>query len=86
VQHSDLLYAQSVKDYISLKTKHGNYLVHMTMKFIEQLLPPDHFMRVHRSYLINKAAIKTLSRMQIQIGEEIIPVGENYRMNLVYLH
>jgi two-component system LytT family response regulator len=82
IQHDDLLIAQSVKDYIHLKTKQGNYLTHMTMKYLEELLPIGTFMRVHRSYLINRSAITLLGRQQLEIGGEKVPVGENYRQNL----
>jgi DNA-binding LytR/AlgR family response regulator len=82
VLHTELIYAQSVKDYISLKTEHGNYLVHMTMKYLEMLLPPDTFVRVHRSYIINKQNIKSIGRTKISVADEIIPIGENYRANI----
>jgi DNA-binding LytR/AlgR family response regulator len=82
IQHDDLLIAQSVKDYIHLKTRQGNYLTHMTMKYLEELLPAGTFIRVHRSYLINRSAITLLGRQQLEIGGEKVPVGENYRQNL----
>jgi DNA-binding LytR/AlgR family response regulator len=79
VMHADLRYAQSVKDYILLNTTQGNYLTHMTMKFLTELLPTDSFVRVHRSYLINKNCITTINRAQLNIGNEVIPIGENYK-------
>jgi two-component system LytT family response regulator len=79
VMHADLRYVQSVKDYILLNTTQGNYLTHMTMKFLTELLPTDNFVRVHRSYLINKNCITTINRAQLSIGNEVIPIGENYR-------
>jgi DNA-binding LytR/AlgR family response regulator len=82
IQHDDLLIAQSVKDYIHLKTKQGNHLTHMTMKYLEELLPAATFIRVHRSFLINRSAITLLGRQQLEIGGEKVPVGENYRQNL----
>lgn len=82
VQHTELLYAQSVKDYISIKTAHGNYLVHMTMKYLERLLPAGVFLRVHRSFMINKQHVSAIDRTRILIGEEVIPIGENYRANV----
>jgi DNA-binding LytR/AlgR family response regulator len=86
VCHADILYAQSVKDYISLKTKQCNFLIHMTMKFLEQSLPADQFVRVHRSYLINKAAITAVERQQVFVGKELIPVSESYRDNLASIN
>ena len=80
--HSDLLYAQSVKDYILICTKSGNHLTHMTMKYLAELLPSPPFLRVHRSYLVNRDAIYQVERNSIRVNNEIIPIGENYRGNL----
>lgn len=54
----------------------------MTMKYLCELLPVDTFIRVHRSYLINKNHINTVGRLAIKIGDEEIPVGDNYKVNL----
>ncbi|EHQ25505.1 LytR/AlgR family response regulator transcription factor [Mucilaginibacter paludis] len=80
--HADLLYAQSVKDYILICTKSGNHLTHMTMKYLAELLPSPPFLRVHRSYLVKREAIDQVERNSIRVNAEIIPVGENYRGNL----
>jgi DNA-binding LytR/AlgR family response regulator len=82
IMHTDLLLVKSVKDYLLLKTKQGNYLTHMTMKNLETLLPAEMFMRVHRSFLVNRQAITVLGRHYLQVGDEQIPVSENYRRNM----
>lgn len=85
VMHEDLVTARSVKDYIQLKTSRGNYLTHMTMKSLEALLPADLFVRVHRSYLVNRKAITLLGRHHLEVGMERIPIGENYRQSIAIL-
>ena len=82
VMHTNLLYARSVKDYILICTRHGDHLTHMTMKHLSDLLPAPTFIRVHRSYLINKMAIDLLGKNSLKIGGETIPIGENYRANI----
>lgn len=78
VLHDDLLFAQSIKDYIRLTTRQGNYLTHMTMKYLQGLLPHDTFIRVHRSYLVNKAYVTAIDRIQLEIGKEKVPIGAKY--------
>lgn len=85
VFHADLLYAQSVKDYIMIKTTGGNYLTHMTMKYLEELLPAGDFIRVHRSYLVNKSHVGQVNKFQLKIRDETVPVGENYRAVLAQI-
>lgn len=82
INHADLLYAQSVKDYILLCTKTGNHLTHMTMKYLCDLLPSPAFLRVHRSYLVNQSFIAQIDKTSVLVGTERIPLGENYRENI----
>jgi DNA-binding LytR/AlgR family response regulator len=79
VVHSELLYAQSVKDYIRLHTTRGRYLTHMTMKYLAELLPVSTFVRVHRSYLVNRSFAERMDRNRVWVAGEELPVGENYR-------
>lgn len=79
VMHNELLYAQSIKDYIQLHTTKGRYLTHMTMKYLSELLPSSRFLRVHRSYLINRSYVERIDRNMVVIKDEQIPVGDNYR-------
>jgi len=79
LMHDEIFYAQSIKDYMMLYTKNGNYIVHMTMKYLSELLPSSQFLRVHRSYLINKIFIKSISKNQVQVNDIEIPIGESYK-------
>ena len=82
VNHADILFAQSIKDYILLNTKNGNLIVHMTLKYLCELLPNDQFKRVHRSYLVNQHAITTIGKSQLLLADISIPIGESYRFTL----
>lgn len=77
--HTDLMYAQSIKDYILVKTPQRTYIIHMTMKALSELLPAHTFRRIHRSFLVNLAHITAAGRQEIQIGDTIIPIGDSYR-------
>lgn len=82
INHLDILYAQSIKDYILLHTTVGRYMTHMTMKSLMEILPVELFLRVHRSYVVNKDKIENIGKSQLQIGDEAIPVGKLYKTNL----
>jgi DNA-binding LytR/AlgR family response regulator len=79
VEHSALSYAQSIKDYILLHTNNGNLIVHMTMKYLAELLPSNQFVRVHRSYLVNQIFVNSIGKNQININMTQIPIGERYK-------
>ncbi len=51
----------------------------LSMKALEQTLPSDLFMRVHRSYIVNLSRIKVIERNRIIFGRTQIPVSESYK-------
>ena len=79
LMHKDILYAQSFKDYIIIKTINGKYMTHMTMKYLAELLSEKILKRVHRSFLVGVSHIKTISRTEIEIDSVQIPIGESYK-------
>jgi len=79
VLHQDLRYAQSIKDYIMLYTKSGNLIVHMTMKYLCDLLPDDSFLRVQRSYLVNKTYVTAIGKNEVNLGDMEIPIGDSFK-------
>lgn len=82
VYHRDIFHAQSIKDYIQLKTSKGNFLTYMTMKQLTEMLPVETFVRVHRSYVINMIHVEVVAKDSLQVAGEQVPIGKLYRSNL----
>lgn len=80
--HADILYVQSIKDYLLIYTLTENFIVHMTMKYISSLLPDLKFHRIHRSYLVNNTHITYISKDYINLRDKQLPIGESYRKPL----
>ncbi len=76
---SDILYIEGLKDYLSIYTTTGRILALQTMKNMDEKLPPERFMRVHKSYIIALKSIDSIERNRIYIGKTIIPVGDTFR-------
>ncbi|OWP85025.1 DNA-binding response regulator [Flavobacterium davisii] len=70
-------------DYILIKTESKNYTVHSTLKKIEDKLPHDLFLKVHRSYIINVKKIIDIEDNSVLIGKEVIPVSRSNRPELM---
>ena len=85
LMHKDILYAQSFKDYVIIKTIDGKYMTHMTMKYLVGLLPEKIFKRVHRSFLVGITHIRTIGRNEIEIDDFKIPIGESYKEAISFL-
>jgi two-component system response regulator LytT len=70
-------------DYIHIKTEGKNYIVHTTLKKIEEKLPKDLFLKVHRSFIINTKKIIDIQDNSVLIGKEVIPVSQANRPELM---
>jgi DNA-binding LytR/AlgR family response regulator len=76
----DVLFVEGMKDYLKLHTKSKVIVTHMTMTKMESMLSETDFLRVNRSYLVQKAAIKAINGNTIEvINNSEIPIGINYR-------
>jgi len=82
----DIAYIEALENYILLNTIDKKFTLHFTMKGIESQLPPELFLRIHRSFIVNKKLIKTIDESSIKIilGNDLktVPVGKSYR-NLI---
>lgn len=76
---TDILYIEGLKEYVSYYTREKRIIVLQSLKSIEENLPSDRFIRVHRSYIVPIDRIKTLDGNQVQIGDKLIPVGRSYK-------
>jgi len=82
IEHQDILLVQSIRDYLLLKTVTGNYITHMTMKAVCDILPQAQFRRVHRSYLVNLSHLTVIGKNEVYVGDMRIPVGGQYKGGL----
>ena len=76
-----ILYIEGLKDYVKIHVEDEPHpvLSLMSLKSLEEQLPADRFIRVHRSYIVQPAKIRTIERNSIVFGRERIPISENYR-------
>ena len=78
VKFEDILYIESLKDYIKVFTKIDDYLVHKSLTGITEELPTDQFLRIHRSFTIALDKIKVVEGNTVQIDNKRIPIGRKY--------
>lgn len=81
IEHNEILFAHSVKDYIVIYTLDDVYIAHMTMKYLSALLPASKFKRVHRSYLINTDKVDSFGKHSFFIAQHQIPMSKQYVSN-----
>lgn len=81
VLYDEILYIEGLKDYVKIYTESDPkpILSLMSLKSLEEVLPDDRFLRVHRSYIIHTSKISSITKNRIAIGKKQVPVGETYR-------
>lgn len=78
---ADILYIEGLKDYVKIfvADRDRAVLTQMSMKAAEAQLPPDRFMRVHRSFIVGLRHIAAFDRSSLTVASSTIPVGDTFR-------
>lgn len=81
VELKKILYIEGLKDYIKIYTEDATkpILSLMSMKSMEELLPTSRFIRVHRSYIVQKDKIRIIDRGRIVFDKTYIPISDSYK-------
>lgn len=81
VRLDDILYVEGLKDYVKihLESQPKSILSLVSLKVMEERLPANRFLRVHRSFIVQKSKIRVMERGRIVFGKEFIPVSDSYR-------
>ncbi|MBE7172192.1 MAG: response regulator transcription factor [Williamsia sp.] len=87
VFYNDILYMEGLKDYtkIYLESNQKPLLILHNLKYFEELLPAQQFVRIHRSYIIAVSKLNAITRKAVTIGDITMPLSDNYRSGLFSL-
>ena len=83
INFNEILYVESLKDYVNIKTENQEYIILETLKSLATQLP-ENFIRIHKSFILNLNQIKSLGSKKIILnsGDEI-PIGDMYKSSLL---
>ncbi len=80
---NDVLYIEAERNYCRIHSKNREYLLVMTLKDMDEKLPSKHFLRVHRSFIINISKIDEVANSHIVIGKKAIPISKSLKEELL---
>jgi DNA-binding LytR/AlgR family response regulator len=83
IEIASVILVEAKGDYIHIKTDGKNYVVHSTLKKIEEKLPKNLFLKVHRSYIINTQKIIDIEDNSVLLGKDVVPVSRSNRPELM---
>jgi DNA-binding LytR/AlgR family response regulator len=79
VELDDILFIEGLKNYVSIYTKTHRIVTLQVMKQLEKVLPPNRFVRIHKSYIVALDKIVSIERQEIHIKDQILPIGVTYQ-------
>ncbi len=83
IPSADVVWIEAIGDYVEIHTSDKKYMAHTTMKALEKKLPPQDFIRVHRSYIVRMNSIVEIEDNTLVVGKKLVPIGKSYREKLI---
>ena len=85
VMLADILYIESLKDYIRVKTESKEIISYQKISFLEEKLPTGKFLRIHRSFIVALDKIQAFSASAVDVGKSEIPIGRFYKNEVLQI-
>ena len=83
INYDDLLYIEGQHEYVTFHTTQRRITALFALKDLEELLPKDRFVRVHKSYIVSFKHIQDLDKSDVTVAGNKVPVGASYRDELL---
>jgi DNA-binding LytR/AlgR family response regulator len=83
INFSEIIYIEAMKDYLKIHTLEYKLVTLQTMSEMEKLLPAKQFLRVHKSFIVAVAHIKSIYGSSIELEKAIVPIGLSYKNSLM---
>jgi DNA-binding LytR/AlgR family response regulator len=80
---ADILYIESIKDYVKVRTSEKEIVTQQKISYLEESLPKEQFIRIHRSFIVNREKIDAYSATDVEIGKFHVPIGRNYKNDVM---
>lgn len=80
---NDIVWIEALGDYVTIHLTDKKHTVLTTMKAMDGKLPPEEFMRVHRSFIVRVDKISNLDGNMLVVGKKLVPIGKSYRKALM---
>jgi len=79
IQHHDILFIEGLKDYVIIQLQNERIITRMLVKQIHEILPQQLFLRINRSFIVNKSHINSFDNNDVFIKDYEIGIGSAYK-------
>lgn len=77
INWEDILYVESMQNYLKLHFADKTFVIHQTMTSLEEILPKDYFFRIHNSYLVNVSQIEKINGGRLFVNGNELPISKH---------
>ncbi len=82
IRFDDIRYIQGMREYVAFHLSEGRLLSLLSLKHLEEVLPADRFIRIHKSYIVAIRHIEIVEEEHLYVGGQRLPIGPNYSEEL----
>jgi DNA-binding LytR/AlgR family response regulator len=79
LQFDDILFVEALQNYVTIHTQSKKYISYLTFKSVEEYLPADRFIKVHKSYIVSADKVNSIDGNEICIGQQRIPISRSLK-------
>jgi DNA-binding LytR/AlgR family response regulator len=79
IAFDDILFAEALQNYVTIHTKDKKYISYLTFRSVEEYLPTDKFIKIHKSYIVSAQKIDSIEGNEVRIGQHHIPISRNLK-------
>ncbi len=84
ISFSDIIYIEGMKDYLKIHCPEHLIVIHQTMGEMENILPAEQFIRIHKSYIVSVSKIKAVYGNSVDTGKSLLPIGPFYKEKIMH--
>ena len=79
----NIFYIEAMREYVKVVTTEGAHLIHQSMKSMEEQLPADLFLRIHKSYIVATSRIQSMEGREVLVGKQRLPVSRQLKKEVL---
>ena len=83
IQLADILYLESIGNYVKIHTTIAMVVAHSSLSYMEEKLPADQFIRIHRSFIIALTQLTAYTHTNVEIADQTLPLSRNYKIEFL---
>jgi DNA-binding LytR/AlgR family response regulator len=77
ILYDDLLFVEALQNYVAVHTREKKFITYLTFKSVEEHLPQDRFLKIHKSFIVSIAKIDSIESNEVKIGSHSLPISRS---------